>query len=407
MCLLLNIPATTEFDKEDILDFYDHNKDGIGVMFAENNTLHVQKVLPRTGEDAWAFYLDAIKGRNCVAHFRLKTHGDIDLTNCHPYRVFGEGEADTSVYMAHNGVLSTGNAADKSKSDTWHYIEDYLKPIAQGNSEILFVPAFISMVEKHIGSGNKFVFMDATGRVAVVNQSAFVQYKGADLSNTYAWTASRGGFGPRNYYAGGMYPRHWSGGWEDDDTFFGGFSGSPKKKPDPYDSREAYEFARDLFARLREVKYNEAHKALTYDEAKKYFVALGKPLCDDLFDAIKEQKLQEAEVITYIRTKRAYGLASVTNLPVPAGTKFSTLTAGMDYAADFFTVCRHKGLALAFNHFSAQDIEQYHDAVGEEDAQKYLDKMDSGQLTSRHVIEDVEKVLLNATLAQQEAVGGA
>lgn len=405
MCLLMNIPATTEFDKEDILDFYDHNKDGVGVMFAENGVLHVKKILPRNAEDAWAFYNDVIKGKECIAHFRLKTHGDIDMENCHPYKVFGEGEANAPVYMAHNGVLSTGNAADKSKSDTWHYINDIIRPCAQGSSDILFVPAFVSLLEKHIGSTNKFIFMDANGRVSVVNKQAFVQYKGADLSNTYAWTASRGGYGPRNTYGGAYFPRHW-GGYSDDDFFGGGEAVTTSHWSSPYNSQVEYSFASDLFMALRQVQYDKAHKSLTYDEAKKYRITMGELQSNRLLEAVRGKKLTETAVMGYVRSMRAYSEATV--LALPSATT-GGVGAGQEYAADFFTTCQARGLMVAYKHFSVQDIVDFHEAVGEEEAQKFLDRMDSGVLTARHVIEDVEKAVLNFVLSTQQmaAFGGA
>lgn len=404
MCLLIKKPAATRFDKEDILDFYQRNKDGVGIMFAEGGTLHVQKVLPNTAEDAWEFYKD-FADKECVIHFRMQTHGDIDMENCHPYKVFGEGEADAPVYMAHNGVLSTGNAADKSKSDTWHYINDIIRPCAQGSSDILFVPAFVSLLEKHIGSTNKFIFMDADGRVSVVNKQAFVQYKGADLSNTYAWTASRGGYGPRNTYGGAYFPRHW-GGFDDDDDFFGGGETvTTSHRSSPYNSKVAYTFASDLFMTLRQVQYDKAHKSLTYDEAKKYRITMGELQSNHLLEAIRGKKLTETAVMGYVRSMRAYSEATV--LALPSATT-GGVGAGQEYAADFFTTCQARGLMVAYKHFSVQDIVDFHEAVGEEEAQKFLDRMDSGVLTARHVIEDVEKAVLNYVLSTQAAAcGGA
>jgi hypothetical protein len=90
----------------------------------------------------------------------------------------------------HNGILSTGNKADTSKSDTWHYIKDYLRPMLALNPDYAFTPAFADIIGSHIGSSNKFVLMDEQGRQAVVNQDAGVYWSGLWLSNTYAWSAS-------------------------------------------------------------------------------------------------------------------------------------------------------------------------------------------------------------------------
>jgi hypothetical protein len=91
----------------------------------------------------------------------------------------------------HNGVLSTGNKANIKMSDTWHYINDYLKPMLAGNPDFAFHPAFKALVADHIGGSNKFVLMDNEGRQVVINQDEGVYWGGLWLSNTYAWSASK------------------------------------------------------------------------------------------------------------------------------------------------------------------------------------------------------------------------
>jgi hypothetical protein len=206
MCLLIKQPATTNFHDEWIADFYQRNQDGIGIMYAQAGLLHYVKELPRNAEEAVKFYRKHAEGRDCFIHFRMQTHGDVDLTNCHPYPVQGFeefGPEEDPLLLMHNGILSSGNDADTSKSDTWHYIRDYLRPILAGRTDVAFTPAFIKMVGGHIGSNNKFALMDSEGRMAIVNESAGVQFQGAWLSNTYAWSYARSGL-MTNYY---RFPR--------------------------------------------------------------------------------------------------------------------------------------------------------------------------------------------------------
>ena len=190
MCLLINQPTTAPvLPAHWLSDFFDYNSDGVGVMYSENNCLIMEKILPKTDADFIAFYNAHIVGKNCAYHLRMRTHGDTDLENCHPYMVLNNAEHGIDLALMHNGILSTGNKADPSKSDTWHYIRDYLRPMLAGNPEFFLHPAFSKIVGDHIGSGNKFVLMDNAGRVATINQSAGVFWGGLWLSNTYAWTA--------------------------------------------------------------------------------------------------------------------------------------------------------------------------------------------------------------------------
>jgi hypothetical protein len=191
MCLLItqnqNSPALSRVW---LADFYDYNSDGVGVMYSKDGALIVEKILPVSAEDFINFYSNHIAGKNCAFHLRMRTHGDTDLTNCHPYEVLNQQEHGTSLWLMHNGILSTGNSADTSKSDTWHYIKDYLRPMLANNPDYAFTPEFSAIIGSHIGASNKFVLMDEQGRQAVVNQDAGVYWSGLWLSNTYAWTAS-------------------------------------------------------------------------------------------------------------------------------------------------------------------------------------------------------------------------
>jgi hypothetical protein len=192
MCLLLTQSKTSPILSDAWLsDFYSYNQDGVGVMFAHHGELIIKKIIPNTAQEFIDFYRENISGRDCAFHLRMRTHGDIDLLNCHPYEILNRAEHGMDLWLMHNGVLSTGNRADITKSDTWHYIQDYLKPMLAGNPDFAFHPSFKALIEDHIGSSNKFVIMDNEGRQTVINQSSGVYWGGLWLSNTYAWTSSK------------------------------------------------------------------------------------------------------------------------------------------------------------------------------------------------------------------------
>lgn len=190
MCLLVNQPAGTKFDDAFLKGVYDRNSDGLGVMYSKDSLLHYAKIVPNTFEDFKHFYKEHIEGHDCAWHARMKTHGDIDLTNCHPYWVLTEDDG-YPIMLMHNGVLSTGNVKDRSKSDTWHFINDYLRPMLLSNPTWFTSDEFAKMVSSFIGYGNKFSLMDAYGNLVTLNKSAGTTHEGAWLSNTYAWDAPR------------------------------------------------------------------------------------------------------------------------------------------------------------------------------------------------------------------------
>ena len=229
MCLLMQINADTPaFSDAFIKSVFNRNSDGLGIMWYEDGSVHYYKCLPNTLAEAIDIFRKYTEGRECCAHWRMKTHGDIDLTNCHPYPVFGfaggvEEAHDMPLLMMHNGVLNTGNAKDMSKSDTWHYVRDFIAPIVANDIAILHTEAFQKMLAAHIGANNKFAFVDGTGRTTIINRQSGVTYNNAWLSNTYAW----------DYY--GLHPdapkwntRAGYRGYSSQDSL--GFSNTPSKK---------------------------------------------------------------------------------------------------------------------------------------------------------------------------------
>lgn len=195
MCLLMTIPADVTFTEKEIRDFYVRNQDGIGVMFHAEGQLQFYKLLPKNGTEAVKFF-KRYEGIERAVHWRMRTHGEINLDNCHPYVVQGFSEKDggfgtheSPLLLMHNGVLFTGNHANTKFSDTWHYVRDYLRPLLAKRPDLAFDPVFVEVISKHIGSGNKFVVMGRGGKMAVFNRSSGVEHKGAWFSNTYAWSA--------------------------------------------------------------------------------------------------------------------------------------------------------------------------------------------------------------------------
>ena len=188
MCLLFFKPAAVRFTDAQLTDMYVKNPDGFGVMFARDNVLHISKNLGSVHD--WIEFHRKYEHVDACWHTRMKTHGNIDLENAHPYPVYGFDAAHPlPVAMMHNGVLHTGNRADTTKSDTWHYIRSFLHPLTAKDPDVIFSPEFNDVISKHIGSSNKFAFMDSKGRVQIINKSAGIEWGGAWFSNTYAWSA--------------------------------------------------------------------------------------------------------------------------------------------------------------------------------------------------------------------------
>lgn len=216
MCLIIHIPKEKKITLPDwfTASVFQRNDDGLGVMAATNGKLMVRKVLPKTAEEADQILKHAITfgqevNSDVLVHFRMRTHGAIDLDNCHPYPIVDLPEY--KVWLMHNGVLRNGfKKEDKNKSDTWHYIEQTLKPLLLKQPRIWLTAAFQGLIERDIGSSNKFSLMDNKGNVRIYNRNAGVEWNECWLSNTYAWDAHRAGLlsyqsGYHGYYSSGLY----------------------------------------------------------------------------------------------------------------------------------------------------------------------------------------------------------
>ena len=191
MCLLITqSKISPKLSHEWLKDFYSYNADGIGVMRSNNGNLIIEKILPKDSDDFINFYEKHIFGFDCAFHLRMKTHGNIDLINCHPYEILNKSDHGLDLWLMHNGILHTDNKDDLTKSDTYHYIKNYLVPMLAKNPDYAFTESFNEIISDHIGSSNKFVIMDNLGRQAVINKDQGVYWGGLWLSNTYAWSAS-------------------------------------------------------------------------------------------------------------------------------------------------------------------------------------------------------------------------
>ena len=306
MCLLINHPATAEFSKEDITDFYNHNSDGFGMMWAENNTLYTVKFVGTVG-DVWATYQKYGIGRDCAIHFRMKTHGDINKENAHPYTVLTPDEG-TPIAMMHNGILSTGNSKDPSRSDTWHYVQDFMRPLLVGNPDFHKHPAFAAVIGAHIGvSSNRFITLDAHGHMNVMNFPN-VTYKGAQLSNTYAWSAEKGGYGYKPSYTGFRGASSYSSWYYEDEVETPAAKGTQKDAavedvivPGPMDDYDDMDLWVDAFFEAVDEVSPDLYRVTTWNVSETLYAALGDADAWRLVDAISCGQYTEKDLAEFIK----------------------------------------------------------------------------------------------------------
>lgn len=188
MCIaILNYHGKVK--KEYLKNSWDNNNHGAGILYSENGKLHTFKEMKKFE----VFYSEYVAIRKridtpIVLHFRISTHGKIDLSNCHPFIV------SEKLGFVHNGIIDiiTENAL---YSDTWHFNELILKPLG----DLIYSPAIADMITSYIGY-SKLVFLNNHGEPFIFNED-LGHWNGDNWysNNTYKETGYRD-FGGKKVY---------------------------------------------------------------------------------------------------------------------------------------------------------------------------------------------------------------
>ena len=173
MCIAIYKPADKILSEATLKECYDANPDGAGFMYAQNKKLHIEK-----GFFSYDSFYNAFKQhehKQAVIHFRIKTHGKIDTTNCHPFAV------NNSIGFVHNGIIN--GFGDSNHSDTIGFNNAILQPLVHkwGNLA-LFQDPIINLIEGRIGY-SKLVFLDRHGNHKIMNEGKGVWDDGVWYSN--------------------------------------------------------------------------------------------------------------------------------------------------------------------------------------------------------------------------------
>jgi len=177
MCIAIYKSADKEISKETLQECWDHNPDGAGYMYNVNGHLKVKKGYFKF-EDFWKSYTNSCQGKKAVLHFRIKTHGEINKENCHPFNI------NDNLAFVHNGIIgAVETKSDKTKSDTWHFNDHILKPLINKYSDILEADSFQLMIGDFVGS-SKLVFLDNQDNVKIFNEDKGTWDDGVWYSNT-------------------------------------------------------------------------------------------------------------------------------------------------------------------------------------------------------------------------------
>jgi glutamine amidotransferase len=154
MCLLTFIKQGGTIDLEDLRNGADYNPDGFGFAvhtgsgIITGHGMDFEKVINQFDE------VRRIHNGHALFHSRITTHGNTDVSNCHPFRVGG----DNLTVLGHNGMLPISVPKGDKRSDTNIFASEYLPNL--GGVYALDDPKVRGSLEKW-AKGSKLVVLTA------------------------------------------------------------------------------------------------------------------------------------------------------------------------------------------------------------------------------------------------------
>ena len=168
MCIAIYQAPGYWLTDEELANSWQNNPDGAGISFFDsNNEIVIQKTMNRS--EFVDIYRKAVKqhGRQSemAVHFRIATHGGINIDNCHPFFT-----PDGEMSVIHNGVIPVLFEGKKDpRSDTRVFVQEVIPSLPKGwlDNEQLF-----NMVEHYIGY-SKLVILSSTAESSayILNES--------------------------------------------------------------------------------------------------------------------------------------------------------------------------------------------------------------------------------------------
>lgn len=175
MCIAILSPRDVTIPYENLVESFDSNPDGAGFMYADNDQLVISKGFMDFNSfyEAYAPYQD----KACAIHFRIKTHGEVNPDNTHPFQV------GRHLGVIHNGIINNVDTTDDpSMSDTFHFNTKFLAPIYKKDNRFAYKQHFKDLIKSYIGY-SKLVFLNNKGHFSIVNEKAGYWDEGAWYSN--------------------------------------------------------------------------------------------------------------------------------------------------------------------------------------------------------------------------------
>lgn len=157
MCIAIFKPKDKIISEEILKTCSENNPDGMGFAYIDNDTLYIKKYMKFN--DFIKDYKEVETKSNMLIHFRIATHGTVELDNCHPFFL------NHRMALIHNGIIS-GYGDKKEKSDTRDFIDRVIGNISW---KLMKNPSYRELISKAIGY-SKLAILDITGDYWIINE---------------------------------------------------------------------------------------------------------------------------------------------------------------------------------------------------------------------------------------------
>lgn len=171
MCIAIMKPKDKTISKDRLKTCCDNNKDGMGFAYVDRDRIIIKKFM--NFDDFYKAYSEVQNKSNMLIHFRIATHGKVEVNNCHPFKL------NDHMALIHNGIIS--GYGDKEKiTDTQDFIN---KVIGKISYKMWKNPSYRELVGDAIGY-SKFVVLDTNDNVYIINEDKGVWDDGIWYSNS-------------------------------------------------------------------------------------------------------------------------------------------------------------------------------------------------------------------------------
>lgn len=183
MCVIILRPENKVLSTTVLLSCMHDNPHGWGMMYALNGRVHTLRGLEDS--EFWSAYMTIPASVTLAIHFRIKTHGKINIANTHPFPVLPASEGYLSdIWLMHNGIFRI-EETDPSMSDTWHFVQHLLKPVLVEAPVLLHNAAFQGMLEDSVDS-SRVLLLDGSGTFVLLNSKSWTEEEGCLFSNNHS-----------------------------------------------------------------------------------------------------------------------------------------------------------------------------------------------------------------------------